>query len=251
VMYSLIQFLHAVTLYARGGAPGDLQYLYVDVMITIPFVLVMAMTPATSRLRVSAPHTSLCTPRGLIGLLCQCGLAELFQQIVVMLVIRQWWYEPIDPAGSDAFSPPFDVDGKYFTQSFTPTNLTSRQHEPSMVTLSHLGTYLFLFVNFQYVAVAIALNLGDLHRRPFYRNPAFVVIVVVALVLNCLLLLAPNSVAANLMELRLTTGPNDTEAVPKQFRSIIMGLVCTYMILAISMEQFLSSSMMTRIFAKC
>lgn len=143
--YSLIQFVSVLLLYSIGNTFGDLQFLWIDLVIILPLVFLMGRTEASSKLTRIKPSGDLLSSSVLVSVICQMIIMIGFQFGVFMYLKQQSWY----------IAPTFGAD-------YDPSANTSAYNEAT--------TTIFLFANFQYIMIAIAFSISKPFRKPIYTN---------------------------------------------------------------------------------
>ncbi|EFC43379.1 predicted protein, partial [Naegleria gruberi] len=94
-LYSLFEFFAAVLIYRQNATIGDTQYLYIDMFIILPVVLLMANSKATETLHKEKPPESLFSRFVLVSLLGQIfwGFA-LMLGVFFEILFDTAWYKP-------------------------------------------------------------------------------------------------------------------------------------------------------------
>ena len=139
-VYSAIQFTSVSVLYASASNLGDVQFLFIDLVLVLPLALFMGWAAACPQLARRRPTARLVSAKVLVPLLGQIALCALVQLAAYAAVRRQAW-----------FAPPV-VD----------------RHRSS--TRNSANTALFLVSSYQYVLAAVVLSGGAPFRQPLARN---------------------------------------------------------------------------------
>lgn len=160
-LYSLAEFISAAILYGFESNLGDLQYLYIDLVLILAFAFVMGFTGPHPRLVKPRPPGSLAGVHVLLSLLVQVVLLLLFQLGALFYLQAQSWYQPLLP-----------------------------DPESENILCSE-NTVIFQISIFQYVGLAVALSTAAPFRRPLFTNYLFVACLLVLVPANLYLTLAP------------------------------------------------------------
>ncbi|KAK5257439.1 hypothetical protein LTR16_000659 [Cryomyces antarcticus] len=170
-LYSAIQFTSVSFLYASASNLGDVQFLYIDLLLILPIAIFMGWTGAYPVLSRKRPTASLVSRKVLTPLLGQIMICILVQLIGFEVVQRQPWYKP----------PVLD-----------------KEHSNSQ---NSENTTLFLVSCFQYILSAIVLSVGPPFRQSMAHNLPFVITMVVALGISLYMLFDPADWLYRLMDL--------------------------------------------------
>lgn len=163
-LYSLIQFASVSLLYSQGALVADGQFLYVDLFVVMPLAVLVSRSDAASSLNSRRPADSIFHWRTVANT-CALAVWNIGLQYVAFRYIL-----PDAPV-----------------MKVTPGAAGELQTRVVVVT------GMFAFVNMQYVATAIALNLGAPHRRPLRFNYGACTWIIACLASNLWILLAPAS----------------------------------------------------------
>lgn len=161
-LYSVIQFSSVSILYSSGALVADGQFLFVDLFLVMPLAVLMSRSDAASRLHLRPPPGSIKDKFVVSTTLLMVYAQVLFQLVVFAFVLP---------------SP--------------PAQKIIAQGKGELVTRCALVTGMFVFVNLQYVTVAVALNLGPPHRKPLFSNAGACVAAGLTFVTCFVLLVSP------------------------------------------------------------
>ena len=176
-LYSMIQYATALTLYTISSNIGDLQYLYIDLFITMPFAVTMSRTKPADKLVARRPLGRLMHPFVLFSMISQIFVQLGFQMAIFFYIRTLPGYKPID---------------FYKPKSWTPG---------TDQILCYENTMLFTFTTFQYVIVAMVFSVGRPYRQEFYKNYLFLLSAIGLTAFNCLLTIKPNQYFMKAFEL--------------------------------------------------
>ncbi len=95
-LYSFVQFSSAICLYFSGGNYCDYQYLYQDLFVVFPLVLLLGRTPASSQLTKKRPSANLLSGTNLSSIAMHMVVAFVMQIMVYLFSRRQPDYEVDD-----------------------------------------------------------------------------------------------------------------------------------------------------------
>ncbi|KAJ9581483.1 hypothetical protein L9F63_023341, partial [Diploptera punctata] len=171
-LYSLIQFITVLILYTRASILGNMQFLYIDLVITTSIAVVMGRTGPANRLVSKRPMGSLMSASNIIPLIIQVLLTIAVQIATLYFLMQQHWFEPI-----------------------------KKKDLPEETVLCWENTSLFCVSSYQYVILAVVYSKGEPHRKPFYSNLLFLIAVVILTLFTTLLLLYPAEPLAEIFEL--------------------------------------------------
>ena len=147
-LYALIQFSSVIILYTIGGALSNWQYLYSDLIISIPFILFMGQTGPYKKLSTYLPPGSLLSLPVLISVVFAI-LIQFFGQLFIFLYIRtQEFYIERPPKPFNRFDPIDDVQ-------------------------NYEGTACFQVSMFMYIIMGIAFSRSKPFRKAIYTNWLF------------------------------------------------------------------------------
>ncbi|KAB0799201.1 hypothetical protein PPYR_07081 [Photinus pyralis] len=154
-MYSLIQFFSVVLLYAHHSVIGDVEFLFIDLIIITSLALTIGKQGPSTVLSSRRPMCSLLSLKNLLPLALQILLSLLMQVGALWYLHQQVWYEP----------PPL---GK------------------AEIVTSWDNTVIFCISGFQYLILALVYSKGHPYREPLISNEWLLTI---ALILTCFLTL--------------------------------------------------------------
>lgn len=207
-LYSMIQYTTALTLYSINTNISDLQYLYIDLFIIMPFAVTMSRSGPSDKLIAQRPLGRLMHPFVLFSMISQVCAQGAFQLFVFFYARMVPGYKPI----SD-----------FPMSSSLPAGLT--QH------LSYENTILFCFSNFEYVIVAFVFSVGPPYRQPFYKNLLFLGTGLGLFTFNFILTIKPNR---HIMEGFEILSINDLF-----YYLLFLGLVVSYSLLSYLIDHIL------------
>lgn len=138
-LYSMIMFCNIIILYRIAGVLGDMQYLFIDIFIIIPFTILMGYTGANDKLSKKIPTGALISIPVLCSVMGQVFIMVLFQVAVFLILRAQSWYHQLEPYGD-----------------------RSTECQENTVT--------YFFALFQYIYVVITFSIGKPFRKPMYTN---------------------------------------------------------------------------------
>ena len=177
-LYSAIQFTSVSFLYASASNLGDLQFLFIDLLLILPIAIFMGWTGAyPGSLSRKRPTASLVSRKVLTPLLGQIAICITIQAVGFKLVQQQPWYIP----------PKLNT---------SKSNIRNSQN-----------TTLFLISCFQYILSSIVLSIGPPFRKSMRENLPFVVTVVSASAISLYLLLDASESVMGLMDLTFVSWP--------------------------------------------
>ncbi|CCX34624.1 Similar to Probable cation-transporting ATPase C1672.11c; acc. no. O74431 [Pyronema omphalodes CBS 100304] len=180
-LYSAIQFISVSILYKSGSNLGDLQFLFIDLLLILPIAVLMSWSGPYPLLSIKRPTASLVSAKVLVPLISQIFLFALIQLSLYWIAERQPWY--------------------------IPPQLT---HNKSNIPSSANST-LFLISDFQYIYAALFLSVGKPFRMPMRYNYALCATVAAAVMVTIYMVVIPADWVVDWMQ--LTPMPASWKAV--------------------------------------
>jgi len=145
-LYSMTQFTTAILITFNQSFLGNWQYLYEDLWIVFPLVILLGRSRSAKKLSRKRPSGKLFSVFNLSSTLSHILLTVAFQIIIDVRLQRKSWYYTIDNKGND----PFGSNSSIFET-----------------------TSLFLYANFQYLTSGYIFSLGRRWKQPIYTNYLF------------------------------------------------------------------------------
>jgi len=145
--------------------PTDGQYLYIDLLVTFPLTIFIAMTRPQPNLTADLPTESLFYAPILMSVIIMAAIQFAFQTYVFVTLPNQPFYSPPYNVGSDT--------------------LTGDEW------ISYEDTALFYLGNFQYLAACVAFSVSKPYRMPIYDNLFLFISLIVAYVAAFVVLFIP------------------------------------------------------------
>jgi len=196
-LYSLVQFTSSILAYSEGSTLGNMQYLYIDLIMVLPLVLALSQARAGKRLTGARPTGCLFSAPILVSLFAQTILQAVFQCFVFYLVSQQAFFVPA-------------TDGI------------------DRLVLTQRTTALFVTANFVYLVLAVCFSIGKPYRGEWWKNLYLVGTVSALSLFSFYMLIAPDSFTASVMEL---------VSLPFSFRLMLFLLVLMYGVCAWAIER--------------
>ena len=168
-LYSLIEFFTVCLLYSRNSNLSDPEFLYIDIILTLPLVIFMSRIEAGSKIASKRPTAILVSKKVLVSMLGQVLIQFGFLLFTLLLLKGQNWYRP--PLGNF-----------YILKCVE-------------------NTVVFHVSSFQYLWCAIVFAAGRPYRKPIYTNIPLIVCLIVHLSLNSYMLLSGHAWIDNIMGL--------------------------------------------------
>jgi len=163
-LYSMTQFTTAVLVTFDKSFLGNWQYLFEDLWIVFPLVILLGRSRAAKTLSRKRPSGKLFSLLNLSSTLLHIALTVAFQVTIYFRLHGKTWYYPIDDTGNGDES-------------------NSAIFETSS---------LFVYANFQYLTTAFIFSLGRKWKQPIYTNYLFCLWWGVCLLTSFLLLFTYN-----------------------------------------------------------
>uniref|UniRef100_K3W5X0 Cation-transporting P-type ATPase C-terminal domain-containing protein n=1 Tax=Globisporangium ultimum (strain ATCC 200006 / CBS 805.95 / DAOM BR144) TaxID=431595 RepID=K3W5X0_GLOUD len=172
VLYSIIQLTMSSLMNDFSSQMSNNQFLFDDLVVVFGLSVLMVRTSSAEQLTKEYPAKSLFAPTILCSLGGQLMLLFICLGIAISAARSKSWFcsaehaleltHAMNTTGSNAttIEPPC-----YVFSPGEPADLTQHSYENSVI---------WLFGHLQYWIVALAFNLKDLFRKPFYTNKAFV-----------------------------------------------------------------------------
>eukprot|EP00698_Gefionella_okellyi_P002841 TRINITY_DN12710_c0_g1_i1.p1 TRINITY_DN12710_c0_g1~~TRINITY_DN12710_c0_g1_i1.p1 ORF type:complete len:1132 (-),score=273.59 TRINITY_DN12710_c0_g1_i1:2313-5708(-) len=194
-LYSLTQFISAAILYTINSNLGDLQYLWIDLFAIIPLAVTMTRTHPYPTLQRRRPVTSLFSAPIFSSILGQVILQLGFQ-----IFVRLWlaWYLSWQPG---------------YTPLQCPDDFNCVE-----------TTTIFLFANFQYIAVACAFNISQNFRKSPFTNWMLVIAVISLFTIDSVILLVDWPWFQSFFKLVGRVSTETHTGLPQEFRWMLWGV---------------------------
>ncbi|EDQ89259.1 uncharacterized protein MONBRDRAFT_25515 [Monosiga brevicollis MX1] len=203
-LYSFVEFSNVLILYWIDSNLGDMQYLYVDLVLTLTLAVCMGHTAAGPRLAPKRPAGSLVSPAVLVSIVTQILLNVGAQVAILEMARAQSWFQPLHAL---------------------PDSNNIKCYE---------NTVTFLFANFIYVAVAVAFTSGLPHQAPVLHNYSFIAAVVGLTAVNVLFIAWPT------LFIRTTL---QTYIIPDwNFRIVMLGMAAAYAFISVVIDRVSTNS---------
>ncbi|EAR98784.2 E1-E2 ATPase family protein (macronuclear) [Tetrahymena thermophila SB210] len=218
-LYSMIQFFTTTILYTVNSVPGDMQFLYWDLVIIIPLAFLMGLTDAYPTLSKQVPGSSLISFPVLCSVIGMTILNGGFQIIMFLVLRAQSWYMSV----YDSHSYLGDLD------------------DPDSRKSCYESTVLFLFANFQYIATCIAFSIGKPFKKEFYTNVWFTICLVLISLCSLYILLLQDSFTTSFLNIFEQVQLDDNEPIsemPRTFLVVILGIACASSLVNIIYEKY-------------
>jgi len=210
--YSMIQFMSVLILYKRGIELSNVEFLYVDLVITTSLAFMMSRAGPASRLVPQRPNMNLTGSTTVVPLNLHILISGAIQYLSLYILEAQPWFTPVDP----------DV-------------------ENGSAVVSWENTVIYTMSCFQYFIQACVFCKGKPHRQPFYTNWVFGGLVLLLTAFTTILLVYPPDFLAEFFELQPWT-PKDA-----WFRVSLLHLPIVNTILAILIENGVAESRLLKI----
>ncbi len=160
-MYSMIQFGAVIMVYFVGSNLGDWQYLYEDLWLVFPLVILMGGTEARRSLSVKRPSGNLLSKANIANVLIHALIGCTFQTII---------FESVKHASG-----------------YTLNNADNGQN-PDNGAYTWETTSLYYFSNFQYIVLAFLFSLGHPWKKAPWTNWMLTGWLIVTLITSFLIL---------------------------------------------------------------
>lgn len=169
VLYSIIQLTMSSLMNDSASQMSNNQFLFDDLVIVFGLSVLMVRTSSSETLSKDFPAKSLFAPTILVSLFGQMMFLFICLGIAISAARAKPWFcsaehslelTKLHPHNSSAIEAPC-----YAFSPGEPADLTQHSYENSVI---------WLFGHLQYWIVALAFNVKDLFRKPFYSNMPFV-----------------------------------------------------------------------------
>ncbi|KAL4505178.1 hypothetical protein ABPG72_016245 [Tetrahymena utriculariae] len=218
-LYSMIEFTATIILYTVNSLPGDMQFLYWDFLIIVPFTFFMGLTDTYPTLSKQVPNSSLISFPVLCSVIGMTLINGIFQVIMFFILKSQNWYMSV-----------------YETHSY----LGDLEDSDSRKSC-YESTVFFFFTNFQYISTCIAFSISKPFKKEFYTNIWFTISLVLIILCSFYVLLLHDSFTANLLNIfkQVKLDNNDpVSEMPQIFFTIILGVACASSLANILYEKY-------------
>nr|XP_057945763.1 polyamine-transporting ATPase 13A3-like [Doryrhamphus excisus] len=193
---------------------GSVQFLFIDLGISLVIPFTMGLNPAWKKLVRDTPQTRLITGPVLFSVISQIVNCLLFQLLPFFLVKQQSWYETLTPAPcsessvSEHDNSTFGIEGEYYIRTFENTTI-------------------FYVAAFQYLIVAIVFSKGKPFRQPSYKNWPFILSCSVLYCFFVFIILHPISAIDNALMIM---------CIPYDWRVTILIIVAGHAVVSVTLE---------------
>lgn len=196
-IYSFFQFITVMVLYSFNANLSDSQFLYVDMFVIIPVVLLMGGTEANPDLVIERPNSQLFSFSVFASVFGQLAIGVVFQLMVLFDLRAQSFYVPaVSPNG-----------------------------EP--ILFSYDGTAMFLINQFTTLNMALIYAQGYPFKKPLYSNFLFTGVLVFLYFCSSFMVLSPFGVVRHWFNML------DFEAI---FKFKLLGYCFLHLIVAFFFE---------------
>lgn len=145
-LYSMTQFTTAILVTFNKSFLGNWQYLYEDLWIVFPLVILLGQSRSAKKLSKKRPSGRLFSVINLSTTMTHIALSVAFQIFVYVRLHKKAWYYEIDNKHNDQY----DSNSSIFATSS-----------------------LFVYANFQYLTEAFMFSLGRQWKQAIYTNYYF------------------------------------------------------------------------------
>lgn len=211
-LYSFIQFVSVLLLYNYSCNLADMQFLYIDLIITTSIAVLMGYTGAYRHLVPQQPQSSLIELSNLVSIVGQVILVLLFQLGAFFFLQSQEWYPSVMSKGN--------IDADNYDSWET--------------------TIVFVVSSFQYIAVAFCFSQGPPFRKAIYTNVPYLVTLLILFAFSTFLLLLPFPPILNFLSMK----PLDQK--PFIFRLLLFTFPVIHCILCFFFEYSITDNKVTK-----
>ncbi|XP_056008608.1 polyamine-transporting ATPase 13A3-like isoform X2 [Ostrea edulis] len=199
-LYSFIQFVSVLILYTFDANLADMQFLYVDLVITTSVAVLMGYSSSYDKLVPQRPPGSLVKPSNLLSIISQVLLVIVFQIAAFLYLHFQPWYKPVKKD--------LNADNTYCWET----------------------SVIFLVSTYQYIASAFVFSKGPPFRQPIYKNVPFLLTLCVLFAFSTYMLMLPFSPILKFFAV-MPLGERTVE-----FRSVLLALSVGFIFAACLLE---------------
>ncbi|XP_061189537.1 polyamine-transporting ATPase 13A3-like isoform X2 [Saccostrea echinata] len=199
-LYSFIQYVSVLILYTFDANLADMQFLYVDLVITTSVAVLMGYSSAYHKLVPQQPPGSLVKPSNLLSIIAQVILVIIFQIAAFLYLHYQPWYIPVKKD--------LNADNTYCWET----------------------SVIFLVSTYQYIASAFVFSKGPPFRQPIYKNVPFLLTLCVLFAFSTYILMFPLDPILKFFAI-MPLGERTVE-----FRSILLALSVGFIFVACLVE---------------
>ncbi|KAK3105212.1 hypothetical protein FSP39_019931 [Pinctada imbricata] len=208
-LYSFIQFISVLILYAYDANLSDMQYLYVDLVITTSIAVLMGYSRAYNKVVALRPPGSLVKAINIMSIIAQVVLALAFQLGAFFYLQAQEWYVPVKKD--------MDADNYYCWET----------------------TVVFLVSTYQYIASAFVFSRGPPFREPIYKNIPYLLTLAALFLFSTYVILFPFGPLLKFFYIM----PLQEKTLG--FRGVILGLSLGYIVAACIIEYVITDASCT------
>ncbi|ODN02682.1 putative cation-transporting ATPase 13A3 [Orchesella cincta] len=206
-LYSMVQFASVLILYTNLTNLADLQFLWIDLVITCTVTIVMGRIQPVTTLVSKRPMASLVSFSNVFSILSQILVCVAVQFGALMMLKSQRWFVPVQPTTGD-----------------------------DLETLCWESTTIFSVSSFQYLIVAVIYSKGPPFRKSFYTNVEFLLSCIVLTGCTAFLLVYPIGFVGRWFDLEMPT------LETQSFRFILIMFPAINLVASFIFENFVSGS---------
>ncbi|XP_057175089.1 cation-transporting ATPase 13A2 isoform X1 [Triplophysa rosa] len=178
-LYSIIQFASVLILYTEKTNLGDLQFLFIDLVLVTVLAIVMGRGGPSDELHAQRPAASLISLPVVASLLLHTVLIILAQVSALLITVSQDWYVPLN------------------------ATVTGAANLPNME-----DTSVFALSGFQYIIMAIVITKGYPYKKPLFYNVLFLITLLIFFAMMLWLVLYRYTIIHKILKLYNITDMN-------------------------------------------
>ncbi|KAK2952201.1 ion-transporting P-type ATPase [Blattamonas nauphoetae] len=205
-LYSLVQFITVTLLLVMGADLSTWMYLILDAFLVLPIAFTMSYTQPSKKLSETSPESALVSFPVLFTLFFHFGIFLVTQFTVFFLTINAPWFNNEHPVE--------DPDWSY-----------------CLITLC-----MYTFSQFQYVWIAIVVNLSGKYKRSQFTNWMYTVVIIIELAWAAYTFFTPGNAFTNALFMYDENKWNQPWGYQLKHRLILFGLNVGGFILSIICE---------------
>ncbi|KAK6640237.1 hypothetical protein RUM44_011923 [Polyplax serrata] len=201
-IYGLIQFISVIVTYSKGVTFSNMQFLYVDFVVTSLLAIVLGRTGPAKILIKMRPFTRLISVNNLLPLALQVVVLFTVQILALEFLSEQHWFIPVVP-------------------------------DKELVVECWENTVIYCVGLFQFLILALVYSKATPYRQPFYKDVVFLIVFISLTLFAILLSVYPFRILAEFFGLRPV---EDDKASQRIFRLQLLYLPLINLVLSFAIE---------------
>ncbi|KAK2947555.1 ion-transporting P-type ATPase [Blattamonas nauphoetae] len=193
-LYSLIQFMTVTLLLMSGADLSSWMNFVLDTFLVLPLAFTMSYTEPSKKLSPQSPNSALVSFPVLSTLFFHFGVFVVTQFTVFFLTIKAPWFNNEHP-----------VEDPYWSYCIA-------------------SLYMYIFTQFQYIWIAVVVNLSGKYKRNQLTNPMYTIVVIAEVIWALYCLFTPGNTFTDLILMYNEDKYNQPWGYQLKHRLILFGI---------------------------